>query len=109
MANTNTAPAYVALLRSKNGATSKALQEAMNRKYAPTIYQLRPIADRMGFELLTSEGSDFEDGLKRYYFAPLVAKAPRKAKAAVAATPMAATKSAIVTAKAPKRAAKKTA
>lgn len=46
MTTTSKMPKFVKMLLAEGGATSKELQAAMNRVWAPTAYQLRPIAKR---------------------------------------------------------------
>lgn len=71
---TNNNPAFLALLRTKTGATSKELQAAMNRKWAPSMFQLRPIAERLGFEVVKDE---YENANAHYRFIPLTTKAAK--------------------------------
>lgn len=66
MTNTAKIPAYVRLLFNKHGASGPALQAAMGRVYAPTAYQLRPIAARLGYDFRTLGKG--KDGLTRYAF-----------------------------------------
>jgi hypothetical protein len=60
---------FVKLLVREGGATSVELQNAMKRRWAPTRYQLTPIAAKLGFDLWTKR-ADVNDDRVRYYFTP---------------------------------------
>lgn len=75
----------VKALRAKNGATGPELRVILDRVWAPTVYQLRPIADKFGFELRCTDGKDHDDGLMHYYFWPKAEKTAKASKT-VAAT-----------------------
>lgn len=86
-----TTPAYVKLLRSTKGATSEELRVAMNRVYGPTMYQLKPIAKRLGFKAVAAK---IEGDLTRYRFEPVAKKTSAKKPGAAAKTTKPATKKA---------------
>jgi len=73
---------FVKLLLREQGATAEELQRAMKRAWAPSIYQLRPYASRLGFRL---DHERFEDGSPmRYYFVRKPANENRRPKRAAA-------------------------
>lgn len=55
-------------LRADKGATGEELRKILNRVWAPTQYQLKPIAEKVGMTLMTSPGKFFADGKMRYWF-----------------------------------------
>lgn len=66
MAQSIARPAYLRLLRRASGVSGEALREAMGRKWRPTMFQLRPIAERLGYDVVSAVSA--KDGLLRYRF-----------------------------------------
>jgi len=60
---------FVKLLTRKGGADGDELRDAMNRAWRPTMYQLRPIAEKLGFCVMIVAPRDGSD-LTRYRFVP---------------------------------------
>lgn len=69
-------PKHIRMLLSETGATSRELGDAMGRVWGPTMYQLRPIAKREGYNVRPIKVAG---ELTRYRF---VAKKPRAKKVA---------------------------
>lgn len=67
-------------LQNKDGYTAQELRAEAGGVTPHNSWSLTRIADRFGYRLSTVDGSEYEDGLKRYFFTKAVAKKPTTAK-----------------------------
>jgi hypothetical protein len=78
-------------LQHKDGYTAQELLAETGGTTPHNSYSLGLIAERFGFKFETAPGSEYEDGLTRYFFTPKAAKAKAAATTAKKPAPKAST------------------